>query len=379
MPRFNRVYSLVAGPAGGTGIEISQTLRLTFDIVKRSDKNPNKSKILIWNLRPENREALERPNTRCVLKVGYAEEGGPIEAYQGDVHFAFSKYDGPNVITELELGEGAKAIRDGMVTLGYGSGISSDQALRDVAGQMDLDLSMPDDVPTRTWNNGLSLHGPARNAMDRISQGTGLEWSIQNGQLQIIRAGGTTNRTVFELSAETGLIRVPERERKGAHETDAQVTDEKTHRKKRVASATEKEDGWRIHSLILPSLVPGDRVKLASRSVQGVFKIKEVRHTGDTHGGDWVTELKLLDPKAAATDRRAAKPPGRTSVRQTPSGPLPLPPPAPPDPFAQAGAPPTASIPVGPELPVPTGSEPPVPAGAKSTLGDFVLGTSKLA
>ena len=86
-------------------------------------------------------------------------------------------------------------------------------------------------------------------------------------------------------------------------------------------------DGWRVRSLILPGLVPGDRVKLASHSVQGVFAVKELRHVGDSAGGEWATELKLIDPKAASTDRRAQTPPGRTRVRQTPAAPLPLPPP----------------------------------------------------
>ena len=326
MPRFDRAYSLVVGPAGGTGIEIAQTLRISFDIHKTKEKNPNRSKIFVYNLAPQNREMLERANTRCVLKVGYFEEGGPVECYQGDVYFAFSKYEGPNVVTELELGEGAKAIRDSMVSLGYGKGVSSTQAIRDVAGNMGLALNMPSDVPERTWENGLSFHGPARTALDKITHGTGLGWSIQNGGLQIIRAGGTTNRTVVELAGDTGLIDV-ERERKDAAESDAEVTDQATKRKKRVQSATQKEDGWRVKTLILPSVVPGDRVKLASRSVNGVFPVSEIRHRGDTHGGDWVSELKLTDAKPAKTDRRAATPPGRTRVRQTPAAPLPPPPP----------------------------------------------------
>lgn len=327
MARFDRAYSLIAGPAGGTGIEITSTLKIAFEIVKTDDKNPNRSRVFVWNLKPENREALERKDVRCVLKAGYREEGGAVALYEGDVVFAHSKFEPPNVVTVLELGEGAKAIRDSMVSLGYPRGVSNTQALRDVAGRMGLALTMPDDVPNRTWDNGLSFHGPARAALDKITHGSGLAWSIQNGQLQVIRAGGTTNRTVVDLAADSGLLGTPERERKGAREAAAEVEDQATGRKKRVQSATQEEDGWRVRSLLLPSLVPGDRVKLSSRAAGGVFTIKEVRHIGDTHGGDWVTELKLLDPKPAPTDRRAQTPPGRTVVRQTPAEPLPLPPP----------------------------------------------------
>lgn len=332
MARFDRVYSLIVGQGGGTGIEIAQSLRLTFEISKSDSKNPNRSRVSIFNLKPENRAALERPGTRCVLKAGYREEGGAVEVFQGDVVLAYSRHVGPNVETVLELGEGAKAIRDSVVSLGYPRGVTSTQALRDVAGKMGLALTLPDDAPEQRWENGLSFHGPARSALDRITHGSGLAWSIQNGAIQVIRAGGTTNRTVVELNAESGLVGVPERERKDAQEAAAEVEDQATGRKKRVASATQHEDGWRVRSLILPSVVPADRVKLASRTASGIFVVSELRHTGDTHGGDWITELKLVDPKAAETDKRAERPPGKTQVRQTPARPLPLPPPPAPDP-----------------------------------------------
>lgn len=332
MARFGRVYSLVAGPGGGTGIEVANgtgqdSLKIAFEISKTDDRNPNRSIVRLWNLKPENRELLERKDTRCVLKAGYAEEGGPVSLFEGDVVFAWSRFEPPNVVTTLELGEGAKSIRDSMVSLGYPPGVSSGQAVRDIAARMGLALHMPDDAPERTWANGLSFHGPARVALDKVAQGAGLSWSVQNGLLQVIRAGGTTNRTVFELAADTGLLTAPERERAGAREAAAEVTDQATQRRRRVASATAEVDGWRVRSLVLPGLVPGDRVKLASRSVQGVFAVKELRHVGDSAGGEWATELKLIDPKAATTDRRAQTPPGRTRVRQTPAAPLPLPPP----------------------------------------------------
>ena len=234
MPRFDRVYSLLAGPGGGTGFEVTDSLRLEFQIYKTDDKNPNRSVIRVWNLSPDKRALVERKGTRCVLKVGYAQEGGPIEIYRGDVAFAWSKHEPPYVITTLELGEGAQAIRDSMVTLGYPRGVRSERAIRDVAAQMGLALHMPDDVPVREWQNGLSFHGPARTALDKIVAGTGLSWSIQNGMLQVIRAGGTTNRTVIELAADTGLLTAPERERKGATEAAIEVTDNQTGRKRRA-------------------------------------------------------------------------------------------------------------------------------------------------
>ncbi|CAA9246142.1 MAG: hypothetical protein AVDCRST_MAG95-1649 [uncultured Adhaeribacter sp.] len=199
-------------------------------------------------------------------------------------------------------------------------------------------IIIPNDVPTRTWENGLAYHGAARTALDKACSATGLAWSIQNGTLQIIRSGGNTNRTVFDLGVESGLVGSPERLRRGSQEVlpdDPNADPKKSAaaqkaKSRQFVSPTQEEDGWRVRSLILPSLVPGDRVKISSRTIEGVFTIRNLLHMGDTRGGEWVTELKLIDPKPATTDTRAQAPAPRTRVRQSNSGgQIPLPPPDP--------------------------------------------------
>ena len=329
MPRFGRVYTLIIGQGGRQGVEIGPPLRISFDVSKTDDKNPNRSRINVWNLAPATRKAMERPDVRCALAVGYAEEGGPADLFTGDVIEAYSAHQGPDVVTTLELGEGVVAIRDGMVSLGYGRGTTSTQALRDVAGRMGLSLLLPADAPVRTWENGLAFHGPARSALDQITRGSGLSWSIQGGTLQVVRTGGNTNRQVYDLSAGSGLIASPERVRSARREAAAEVPDEVTGQKRRVEGKTEKQDGWRVRSLVLPGLLPGDRVKLSSRTVEGVLTIKELRHVGDSHGGDWLTELTLVEATAAVADRRDRPPAPITRARQSNAGgDLPLPPPA---------------------------------------------------
>lgn len=321
MPRFDRVYSLTIGQGGGQGVEIS-ALRMTFDVQKDDGRNPNRSRIRVYNLAPETRKNLEKPDTACVFKAGYAEEDGPLEIYRGDVSFVFSRYEIPNVITEIELGDGAKAIRDVMVNLSYNGGVNSKKIIQDLASKLKAPLNMPSDVPTRSWSNGLAFHGAARQAMDKVCAASGLSWSIQNGALQVIRSGGNTNRTVFDLGAESGLISSPERVRKGKQEVQLDETDPKfdkqlKQRSRTLDTVTQEEDGWRIRSLLLPTLLPADRVKLSSRTVEGVFTIRSLRHFGDTHGGDWITELKVIQPTSSTTDTRGQPPQGKTVVRQS--------------------------------------------------------------
>jgi len=78
MARFNRVYRLLVGKGGAKGVEILPPIRMTFDISKDADEEPNDHTIRIYNLAAATRKALEEPDLRCVLYAGYAEEGGPL-------------------------------------------------------------------------------------------------------------------------------------------------------------------------------------------------------------------------------------------------------------------------------------------------------------
>ncbi len=318
MARFDRVYSLVIGSGGQQGVEIN-SLRIVFDVSKDDTKNPNRSTLKIYNLAPQTREALEKTDVRCIFKAGYGEEDGPIEIYQGDVAYVFSRYDRADVVTTVELGEGAKAIRDVMVSLSYNTGVTSNKILNDLAGKLKMAITMPLDIPSRSWQNGLSYHGAARQALDKVCAATGLSWSVQGGALQIIKAGGNTNRTVVDLAADSGLLGSPERVRKGSQEVRLDEDDPKKAeaalkaKSRQIVTTTQEEDGWRVRSLLLPSLLPGDRVKLSSRTIQGVFTIRDLRHAGDTHGGDWFTELKVVATAAGA-------PEPATAVRQSNTG-----------------------------------------------------------
>jgi len=303
MARFNRVYRALIGHAGRPGIEIRPPIRITFDVEKDASEQPNPHKIRFFNLAPATRKGIEEPDLRCVLYAGYGEEDGPILLAAGAITFAYSYFDGPDVVTELEVRDGYVEIRDTAVSLGYGPGATARTIITDIAKQMGLPLVMARDVPDRAWQNGFSFYGPARQALHKVVQGTGLEWSIQNQTLQVVPKRGTTLRQAVVLAADSGLIGYPERTREGAREK-ARVKDERTGNRANLVSAEQQRDGWRVRSLLLPQVNPGDLVKLESRSAEGFYRAENVKHTGDSEGGDWQTELHLVDRKAPVKPKK---------------------------------------------------------------------------
>ncbi len=296
MSRFDRVYRLVVGRTGEPALVVEPPLRIVFDIEKDTEEEPNFHKIQVYNLKPEHRREFERKDTRLVLYAGYAEEEGALLMAAGSVVDAFTFFDGPNVCTELRVADGYIEIRDTAVSLGYGPGVASSTILRDLAGKMGLPLLLGEDVPERTWSGGFSFYGAARTALHKVTAGSGAEWSIQNQELQVIAKRGVTRREAVVLAADSGLIGYPERTHENAREK-AKVTDQTTGKDARLVSAKQQRHGWRVTSLLLPTVNPGDVVKLESRTdaATGFWRVENVKHNGDSDGGDWQTELQLVD------------------------------------------------------------------------------------
>lgn len=294
--RFLRNYRLQIGKKGETkGVSIVQPIRMSFDIEKTTESNPNESTIKIYNLSPATRALIEKPDMRCVLYAGYEEEGEPLRLCSGDIAYAYSYLDAADWITELAVLDGLIEIRDTAVSLGYAGGVNSTQILNAIAGAMGLILVAPNSLSERKWVNGFSFYGAARTALDKVVSGTGLEWSVQNGELQIVNRANVTKRQAVVLSVESGLISYPERTREAAKSKKADKEEVKGAKKRNFTLDNQARDGWNVRSFLLPQVNPADKVKLESKTVTGWFRAEKVHHYGDSFSGDWITELHLID------------------------------------------------------------------------------------
>ena len=294
--RFLRSYQLVIGKKGQKeGIVIEPPMRIAFDIEKDSENKPNENTIKIYNLAPTTRQAVEQPDMRCVLYAGYEQEGN-ILLCSGDIATAYSYHDNADWVTELYVLDGLIEIRDTAVSLGYQGGVSSTQIVNDIAAKMGVPLVGADSLKSRLWANGFSFYGAARTALNKVVAGTGLEWSIQNGELQIVNRKGVTKRAGYVLAKDSGLIGFPERTREAARSKKQDTPNKKQEEK--FAFDRQARDGWNVKSLLLPMVNPCDKIKLESQTITNWFRVEKIKHSGDSHSGDWQSELHLSDLNA---------------------------------------------------------------------------------
>lgn len=311
MPLFLRTAEIIVGQQGGDAVSIKD-LRFEFDIQKTSSKTANKCSLKVYNAAPSTITLMETINNIVILKAGYEQDAGPITIFTGTVCRSLTYQDGADVLTEMDLRDSVIPLRDAKISISKPPNTSALTILNSVAANFGLPLKMSVKVTDRQYQGGFAYNGRARDAMDRVCNFLGLEWSAQDGELQIIKKGGVFADTAVVLSADTGMIGYPRREaktmteksaakdgikygQKGVIRTVVDVDEPTAKMKDRV---TLEVQGYRVQSLLNPAIYPGSYVKIISRGIDGeFFRVEEARYTGDTHGQAWNVEALLRYPK----------------------------------------------------------------------------------
>lgn len=301
---FDRTISLKIGKEGGDGLEL-EGLRIAFHIQKGSTKSPNKCTVKVWNVSRESRSKIEAVGNVLILKAGYRDDVGLVTLFAGDVAYSFTSKEGPDWITELELLDGLHEFRDRKVSISMAAGATTKQVLQDIAKRFLLPVrAFPEGVQDKQYKEGFAFVGRCRDAMDKACEYMGLEWSIQNREIQIIKKGGTITQTAYLISEDTGMVESPMAQSQTMTEKAAAKLG---YTKDQAGTRTEYElnregefeemlrvYGYKIKTLLLPNLEPGGYVQLRTAAIDGqFFRVEELVHTGDTHANEWHTESLL--------------------------------------------------------------------------------------
>lgn len=311
MAQFNRQIRITIGVPGQGGIVV-EDLKIKFSVDKDLTQETNKATVEIWNLTEDNQELCESPDSVVIIEAGYKEDAGLKRLFAGYVIVAYTKNDGSNTITRIEGSDGQVPIRDTILSIGYAAGVNGKQIANDVASKMGLTINIAPDVEFFDFPSGFSFVGKGREVLSKVCDASGLNWSIQNNQIQIIYNDGITGVFANVYDSESGLLGSPERIVKAARKADDQLYRDalktanataptltkkgkprKQRAKKKKREKKKKKAQWKINTLLSPSINPGDAVKVDSRYVAGWFRVESVTHSGETFGGDFQSEMEL--------------------------------------------------------------------------------------
>ena len=303
---FDRVASLVIGREGKQAVEI-RDLRFSFSIEKGASENPNKCSCKIYNLAPDSRALVENVNNVLILKAGYKNDKGEITIFTGTVTRSLTRREGADWITEIEMSDSLLEYRDTKTTFSFAPGASAQAVLSNIASTFGLPIrQFPAEIAAKQYPEGFAFVGRSREAMAKACDYLGLEWSLQNREVQILKKGKAFKEQAFLLSSDTGMIGSPEQESKTMTEkaaakkgfTEGQKGVRVTFGEDAGQTATKEKklevSGFKVKSLLQPTAQPGGYVCVESLGIKKeFFRIESLVHVGDTHANDWHSELTL--------------------------------------------------------------------------------------
>ena len=299
MQYWKQVYRIVFPKLN---ITFENNLHIGFSIEKDTSKESNKAKLEIYNLSEATRKKIELADTEVEIYAGYERAGGAILAFKGTVTYGFTRDAGTDCITTLDLADGTVALRDSYCSLSYAPGTSAKTIIQRCANEMGVPVVYGDDVgELESYKNGFSFYGQAKDALTEICNALGLSWSIQNNILNIILAGGTSTNRGLVFSPQSGLVGVPERITQAEYKSN-KSNPKKTQKEKAKKEEPRKKAGWKINTLLVPSVNPADMVKVESKWITGWFRVEKVSHRGDYNGTNWGSMMELIEVQNAEQD-----------------------------------------------------------------------------
>lgn len=290
---FNRSYRLTIGPPdGGIAVEFSD-LQLTFRADLNDEIHSNNCECTIVNVSEETIENFIVEDNIATLYAGYGEDLNLL--FKGAIDTVATQYDNGDITVEMSFKDAQVELVQTNVDKFFPAGTKLDTVLRSLTTE-DMGLAYasnngsygPNSGINYSFARGVAVSGNAKVWIDKAVKAQDLKYFIQNGTAYVIPVSQPTGAEVAQVfSADSGLIGSPYKKK---------VAEKSNKRKK----SKTQYSGVEFRTLLSPSLRIGSLVKLESRTVQGIYQLTKVRHTGDYRGNSWFTDCEGILPISAS-------------------------------------------------------------------------------
>lgn len=251
-------------------------LRLAFEITRTFRGEPDTGTVTLYNLAKADQAAAVVFGVGVQVKAGYQSNADLI--FKGKVREGATRSQTVDRVTQLQVADGELELRKAKVSKTLAPGATLGQALKEVLGTLSLDVKKAlQDADGATFGdrvsqvfNGVVLAGTSKETLTKLTDAAGLDWTVQNEQV-VIKKKGVRSPTVVVLRPDTGLLDSPE---VGVSLQDGNLPIVK------------------VSSLLQPKIYPLQKLRVESAEFTGELEVRTVRHTGDTWGQQWYSEIE---------------------------------------------------------------------------------------
>lgn len=252
------------------------SLDVAFSVEKSLKPEPNTAEIQIWNLNADHRSQLENPAAKdgtvpVSIEAGYEEQTAQL--YLGRLRSAITTREGPDLVTTLQSGDGEKETKTKRVNVSIAPGTSNDAVLKQVIKALGVGEGNTAEAVAglsfasigQLWPSGTVLSGSAARHMAQLTESFGLEWSIQDGAIQLLDQGKALAQLDVAITPNTGLVGSP---------------------------SVDIDGVLSCQTLLIPEIFPGRTITLESERLSGRYRVEKCNYSGNTAGGDWYIDIE---------------------------------------------------------------------------------------
>jgi len=263
------------------------SFEIEFDITRSLDDDPNTATVTLYNLDGVDAGALaaigsdSEAQAKHIIEINAGYMGQDMEdpdplpnlLFRGVVGRAITRLEDNTYITEIEATDGdvqkkqkpANKKKEKVKRRSYGNNARAETIARELLEELGINGSI-DSVKQRkkVYKKGYIAQGHAYEAFKKLLDSLNLEFSIQNGEAQILEVGGNTG-IEQPVDYKTGLIGNTIRRDTGVVECS---------------------------TLILPNIVPGALISLGLNSLSDPMERALAVFTGSSLSGEPTFAIK---------------------------------------------------------------------------------------
>ena len=255
------------------GDDTDPQIKISFQVERSLSGKANTASMSIWNLGSGLREALGKELDTFTIEAGYLPTigGGNVGVIaKCNIRDVKHERDGPDIVTNVNGGDGDKALRKAVLSKTWPAGTKGETVLRDLHKEL-----AKHDIAQGEWKDldrlpefrrPHSMCSTCARELDHLGRSGKSYWSIQNHVLEVVPGDGTIGQMIY-VTPESGLIGSP------------CITD----------------NGVTFKVMLNPEIAPGRPVYVSSPMLGekgGNYRIGTVTFSGDNRDGGFMAECQ---------------------------------------------------------------------------------------
>ena len=298
---YGRKFSLILADGDGKGIDFAD-FKVEFRIHRGDVQTPNSLDARIFNVAPSTANKIGlKEFTQVAVQAGYENNYGLI--FQGGIRQARKgRLNAKDSYIDLTCADGDEAYLYSNMALSLAASPNSAQnSLQAFLASMAAQGITAGYSPTLKGTGmvrGQVFYGLTRDELRQFAVNNDVQWSIQDGKLVLIPNTSYIPGAPILVSAQTGMIGVPEQTENGI---DVRVLLNPSIKIGSLIQVQGTVSQFRQSLTVGQSQVAQQGALQTSLflDVNGLYYVMSVDHEGDTRGQAWYSNLVCLSVDAA--------------------------------------------------------------------------------